>query len=819
MKPGLSITLCLALFAATASAIQPVTWTHTTEADFAEGETDHTVVTNLGDVKLASSTSILALADENLTVLYDVEQLGDVVYVAAGPGGKLLKLDGDKLVEVAAPGSAALDDNQQVFALLVSNGKLWVGVSGEESSRIAVLKDGALDTVIELPGVRYVWDMLRTARGMIIATGTEGKLLLADSNNNITEILDAEQANLLTLSADKKAMYAGSDTDGLVYRIQWSDEQKKYETFVVYDAAEPEIATLLATDDGILYVGTADAEQARPGRLGEASQEQAGRPDSAAAASESEESPGEEPSAPTEPSPIPNEPPAPEPLPEPIPQDSPETPLPEAAEAAPGAAEADSSVVSSTADTEPAPSAEQYDQLRDLMRTRLENARKTGNLQVEGFASSGGGGPASSSSQRARPTKSSQAEKKEGNAVYRIDADGFVREVFRETVMILKLIKPAKGDNLLVLTGNEGQVYRVDPSRDETTVLIDLDNEQLVNALLQDDGSVLIAAANPAQLIQLDDHVASKGIYTSKVMDAAQVSLFGSLTLAGDMPDGCSVTIETRTGNTDDPEVAAWSPWSAAKVFMPDPDLPELQPREIKIDSPPARFLQYRLTLTGNAMLSPAVDRIEMTHVTPNLRPAIASIKATYPEAKEPDQPIVTDMNIEWEASDPNNDPLIYKLEYRPAGSEKLLLLAEDIEETSHTWPTRLVPDGRYVLRLTADDRQANPGPMAQTAARLSDPVLIDNTPPEIAAQPDRQSKVLTVKGDVSDRLSKITAFAYSLDGAQEYVPILPDDLIFDSTSEAFTVNIADLSPGPHVLSLKATDGRGNVSHRSLLIE
>ncbi len=802
MKLGLSFALCLALLAATASAIQPVTWTHTTEADFAEGETDHTVVTNLGDVKLASSTSVLAEAAEDLTVLYDVEQLGDVIYVAAGPKGKLLKLDGDKLVEVASL------DNEQIFALLVSNGKLWVGISGEESSRIAVLKDGKLETAIELPGVRYVWDMLRTARGMIIATGTEGKLLLADSNGKITEILDADQANLLTLAANKKAIYAGTDTDGLVYRIQWSDEQKKYETFVVYDAFEPEIATLLATDDGVLYVGTADAEQARPGRLDEASKEEAGRPDSGAKSSE--ESPSEEPESPAEPPSIPNEPPTPEPMPEPPP--TPEPPLP-------GAAEADSSAVSTNADTEPAPTAEQYDQLRGMMRERLEDARKTGNLQVEGFASSGGGGPAASSSQRARPAKNDRAEKKEGNAVYRIDADGFVREVFRESVMILKLIKQPDSDRLLVLTGNEGQVYRVDPSRDETTVLIDLDNEQLVNALLQDDGSVLIAAANPAQLIQLDDHVASKGIYTSKVMDAKQVSLFGSLTLAGDMPDGCSVTVETRSGNTADPEIAAWSPWSKAHVFMPDPDLPELQPREIKIDSPPARFLQYRLTLTGNASVSPVVDRIEMTYVTPNLRPAIASLKASYPEAKDPAQPTPTDMNIEWEASDPNEDPLIYKLEYRPAGSAKFLLLAEDIEETNHTWPTRLVPDGRYILRLTADDRQANPGPMAQTTARLSDPVLIDNTPPEIAGKPDRQGKVLTVKGDVSDRLSKITALAYSLDGAEEYVPILPDDLIFDSTSEAFTVTIADLSPGPHVLSLKATDGRGNVSHRSLLIE
>src|SRR5690606_2715227 len=106
--------------------------------------------------------------------------------------------------------------------------------------------------------------------------------LAADAPEAV-ELLDAAQANLLCLGRDGKGnIYAGSDTDGLVYRIRVNadagDDQPRAQVFVIYDAPEPEIGALLVLEDGTVFVGTADAEQARPGRLSEAVSEEAGRP-------------------------------------------------------------------------------------------------------------------------------------------------------------------------------------------------------------------------------------------------------------------------------------------------------------------------------------------------------------------------------------------------------------------------------------------------------------------------------------------------------------------------------------------------------------
>ena len=52
-----------------------------------------------------------------------------------------------------------------------------------------------------------------------------------------------------------------------------------YQTYALFDASEPEVGALLVASDGSVYVGTADAEQARPGRMEEAASEETGRPD------------------------------------------------------------------------------------------------------------------------------------------------------------------------------------------------------------------------------------------------------------------------------------------------------------------------------------------------------------------------------------------------------------------------------------------------------------------------------------------------------------------------------------------------------------
>ena len=387
--------------------------------------------------------------------------------------------------------------------------------------------------------------------------------------------------------------------------------------------------------------------------------------------------------------------------------------------------------------------------------------------------------------------------------------------------MILRILE--QNGKLLVATGNDGQVLTVDPKTEETASLVDIDSEQVPAMIRAPAGGVLLGTANPAKIVQLDNQLADTGQFTSPVQDASQVTQWGSLNLTGDLPADTSVSVETRSGNVKDPEKAAWANWSAAERFEPAPHLTSIHPRPMKIQSPPARFFQYRLTLDGLDQVTPTVRHVEVTYVTPNLRPRITSLKATYakPSGQDDGDAIPpTIINIEWEATDPNEDPLIYELEYQPAGSSKYLSMAKAVKYTSYEWQTRRVPDGLYVIRLSAHDRRHNPPDMALSNSRRSNPVLVDNTPPSLN---DLQTTVgdtsVTISGLAQDQYSQIHVLAHAVDSADEFEPLLPLDLIFDSTQERWQVKIDDLEVGPHVVTIRAQDARGNTVYRPVLFE
>ncbi|MFA9477971.1 hypothetical protein ACERK3_06625 [Phycisphaerales bacterium AB-hyl4] len=862
----LTAALTLAAVTATASAVQPQRWTHRTEADFNDGEVRDTVVTNLGDIMLATGSDIIGEMPEQASITYDLQRVGDTIYVAAGPEAKLMRFNADGEFDevIALP-------NEQVFTLDRIDGELLVAVSGA-SSRLATLDaDGELVTLVELPDVQYIWDTVVRDDAIYLATGTEGQVLRVAREgggtfSEPTVVLDANQTNVLTLAADANGrLYAGTDTDGLIYRLTPRNGDE-WEAFVLYDAPEPEVAALLVLDDGTVFAGTADAEQARPGRLEDAAADPAGRPDVPA---------GPEPAPPAEddmpePEDIPAVPPEADPIEdpdgdgveapgEPEPQNGDEAiddvdgvvddPEPDPMRAmirrwqagplaaspstsrldtnnAPDAPEtpADSDAPAAAPEVTPdaTPTAEQRDRMREQVRGQLRDARDTGTLQAGVRAAPRQQARRAPTSQRARPAEARRATQA-GNAIYRIDPQGFVNEVFRESVMIFKIVEA--GDRLLVATGNEGQLYSVNPRTEETTIIADLTPEQITSILVTDDGELLLGTANAAQLVRLDDTMANRGTYTSKVLDATQISLFGTLRLTADIPEGTSVLVETRSGNVGDPDQAPWAQWTEAQTFRHNADASSLQPREVKVDAPPARFLQYRLTLLGNRDATPVISQIETAYVMPNLPPRVRSVRAQYPGAARGrggsgDNPPSTRMNIEWDASDPNEDELVYKVEYQPAGSSRYILIADDVRETSYEWETRRVPDGRYVIRVTASDRPSNPPDMAKTTTRRSDAVLVDNTPPTLdELDVALEGGDVKVSGLAVDALSPIQSIAYAVNNTDEYTPVLPDDLIFDSTRERFSVTIPNLDSGQHVVTLRVRDARGNTRHEAVMVD
>jgi hypothetical protein len=55
-----------------------------------------------------------------------------------------------------------------------------------------------------------------------------------------------------------------------------------------------------------------------------------------------------------------------------------------------------------------------------------------------------------------------------------------------------------------------------------------------------------------------------------------------------------------------------------------------------------------------------------------------------------------------------------------------------------------------------------------------------------------------------------LAAFAYVVDSSSDWQTVLPSDKIADSPQEKLDFSIAGLKPGPHQVTLRATDARGN---------
>lgn len=890
-------------FSSSLFAVQPQKWVHTAEADFTPGEVESTVITNLGDLKLSAATTTTAALMEYAGVVFDLQRMADgTVYMATGPdSGKILRFRGGKIDVVSDR------ENEQIFALDVdAKGRLLLGISGD-SSKLEVLEGDKIVTLVELENVRYIWDMLVVGDRVFLATGPDGRVLMVDLSKlmaggakknekpkdqdalapaplpqGVIEVTHVNQANVLCLGQDKRGrIYAGTDTDGLVYRFTLKPDGAAAESFVLFDAPEPEVGALLVQPDGTVYLGTSDAERAHPDRLAGPEVTESGRPDPADAmrADHDPVQPPEIPHRQPKPGPTEN---TPEPAADAPAEAKPETAKPKRRKDA-GTFSAPLSAPlarSRTVELErkvthlveggDADDVDEisHDQIRKMIQQKIGDARKTGALADGGRPSpgprrpgqpqggpegpNGPGGPAPD-----QPMMPHVGP--EGNAVYRISPDGFITELFRESCLVLKIIPD--GDKLLVATGNEGRLYRLDPAAGETTVVAKLEPSQVPAMIRMPDDSVLLGTANPAWLVRLDAGFAKQGTFTSASLDAGHVSLWGKFNVTATIPAETAISIETRSGNVQDPDQAAWSQWSKPQELKPDAKIDPYAPRQLTIESPPARFFQYRVTLKGDGKVTPVIDRLDTAYVIPNIKPVVKSVVINFPDSPRPtdnkgvpqshqsatghlgannpmaavfnagphgaspspanvEQEAVNVVPIEFEASDPNGDALRYTLEFQLAGTSKWLPLAKDLEEPTFEWQTRRVPDGRYIVRVTASDSPNNTPDMALTSSRNSDPVVIDNTPPTINdLKIDINKNVVTISGKATDALSNIHEINYGLDSTQKWSAVMPEDLIYDSTTETFVVRMFDLSAGPHVVTIRVVDARGNAQYKAVTFD
>lgn len=784
------ISLLIFSLAVPSWAVTASHWMHTSEADFKPGTFHNVVATNLGDLKLSRAVKTLLEQDPKIGAVYALAETSDgTIYAGTGPQGVLLQIKGDKVSTVAE-----LEDGSSIFSLLIdAQGRVLLGTGGSKGRILRIDKPGGKPRVIfEADNVQYIWALASTPDGnLYAATGPEGQLFEIRPDGLHSVLLDSDQNNLLSLISDgKDALYAGSDPDGRVYRVN----RKTHESYVLYDASESEVAALTLDGKGNLYVGTAEATEPTTSADDAAAKEQVGRPEGGPGGLPIQAEP------PTEPQPPPS-------VPNPNPGQP--DPIPKKFVVFPNDGRRD---VGDAGDgDEPA------------KKPKPPGPGNPGEPNPRPQPPVGGNkpnAPANAPGQGINTTGTGQS-RPEGNAIYRIDPNGFVTEVFRQPVLVFSIIEHE--GTLLVATGSEGLVYQVNPTTEETVVIAKVDPKQVTALLPTRNGRIVMGLANVGGLAVMGSGYASEGTFTSAVLDATQVSRFGKVELHGSLPQKTTLKVATRSGNVKEPAETSWSRWSSEQSAT----------EFVQTNSPPARFFQYRLSFSTSADgSSPVVEDVDVAYLMPNLPPQVKSVKVNNSAKNAPAQPAQESdgagtppvasgriQTISWDAADPNSDPLVYSIYYRNGHKSPWILLKGKLKEATFEWDTRSVADGRYEIKIQASDAGANPVGQGKPAGRVSDPVLVDNTSPVVG---DVKSTVrgTTVRVDVKavDRASTVTGVDFAVDSSQDWQAATPSDIMFDSPEAVANFTVSNLSPGPHQITVRATDARGNQGFENVFV-
>ncbi|MBN1436309.1 MAG: hypothetical protein JW936_04485 [Sedimentisphaerales bacterium] len=778
----LSTLLIVLILTTAAFAVQTVFVQHNTEAQFSPGKTEQTVITSDGRITLAPPTTQIFADANDVWVINDTLQLPDGSIALATSGlGQIYRVT-DTTSEILFDGSE--QDIQHIFSLALDNqGRIVAGTGGNTAVLLHQQPDGSFQS-LPLPladpddpesVINYVWDILPAPNNQLyLATGPQGQILIYNLNTQTAHVVyDAQENNILCLALDPDGfLYAGGDELGIIYRIAPTN----FATTVIYDSSHSEISSLVFDSQSNLYAATADAGAARPGAQLTLDNGTQGRP-------ETEQPAADAPNAEPEP-------------------EQPDTTNEPAAEPADPINESTITIEPIDQTVDIPSDAQPTDTNTEPESTTLaeEDLQQAPDMPVQNDTPPSTGTPQRNTYPATAPT---------GNEIYQISPAGFVRSVFNQPVIILDLAVDSQ-DNLIVATGNEAKLLRLDiPSEQAQVILHDEPSIQITSVLVAAD-RIYAAAANPSSVTALDPGYAATGTYTSPVIDAQQVSRWGQIQIDADIPPATSLQIATRTGNTEDPEVRAWNPWS-------DPQ-PADQP--IPANATPGRFLQYRLTLDSTDQLTtPTVQQVKVAHLTPNLPPRITTIE-TAPVANGNPAAHNPNLAVRWQSADANNDQLTFDLAIRPIDTTAWITIAEELTEPQYTLNTLTLADGRYELKVTASDSPSNPADQALTSQRISDPITVDNTPPAVPTleQITLNPTTIQIRTTATDAYNPIASVAYCLD-SDDFQQTLPEDGIFDSLTETVTFNLTDLTPGQHFLAVRYQDTAQNTTHQNLIIQ
>ncbi|HOP79754.1 MAG TPA: hypothetical protein PLZ21_04230, partial [Armatimonadota bacterium] len=316
----------------------------------------------------------------------------------------------------------------------------------------------------------------------------------------------------------------------------------------------------------------------------------------------------------------------------------------------------------------------------------------------------------------------------EKGIIYRISPSGTVKPVFDKAPKALSLTIDTQ-DSVYVVS--DESIYKILP--DEKVMSLDTRRAatQFISITIDPNGRIFAGAANSAAVYSSLPMTA--GTFESSVYDAGLKSQWSTISWIGNVPEGTSIEVQTRSGNIAKPD-SSWSEWSPAytNAFSQ------------QIVSPAARYIQYRAIMKTTNGFTPVLRQVSITGLTENRVPVV--------KINEPGQgaAISKSVEIKWTGEDPDKDTLSYDLFYSGDGGNTWLPLDGDFKQvqTETTAPQQqqqTPPQGGVGMEINIEGPNI-PDPdemLAQLTAELEKHPEI---PPEIKQQMLEQAPAAIAK-------------------------------------------------------------------------
>lgn len=394
---------------------------------------------------------------------------------------------------------------------------------------------------------------------------------------------------------------------------------------------------------------------------------------------------------------------------------------------------------------------------------------------------------------KTRTKKNSSSSSYQKSSLYEIKKDGSVEKIYTQSgYKFLSL--SAMRDSLIIGTDKDGGYIEVKLHKNKKS-FTSLGEGQFVK-MIQKTGprrtEVFAVMIHPARVVKLEPNYAQKGYFISKVFDTKNFSTWGIPMIDKIVNPSTELNIYTRSGAVEDESL--WEDWIMSNL---------------KINCKPNHFIQYKAELLSSGKNTPIFVGVSIPYVQKNIAPKIISIKDNYNKDY---------VKISWNADDENSDKINYDIYIAPKNEKWVKLNTEAITDTDYKIYYNLFPAGIYRVKIEASDSIANANSVAKTDVKIyQNDVYIDGTAPVISGlkQSFKNGKT-TINFKASDAMIPINHAYYNING-DEWVSINPDDAIFDSNEESFTVELK--LETPTFVQVKVRDLIGNSSTAGLYVK